>query len=65
MIPEDVHDKVSNQSLGINERSVALLDCVQSHLEAKPSDFVKCVAILESIPYLRSQAEELVKSYCE
>ena len=65
MIPREVYEKASNQSLGSNERGVALLDSVQSKLEGEPSDFIKFVVILESDSYLRSQAEKLVKSYCE
>ena len=65
MIPEDIKEKACNQNLGSNERGVALLDSVQSKLEGEPSNFSKFVAILESEPYLRSQAEQLVKNYCE
>ena len=65
MIPGDIKEKACNLNLGSNERGVALLDCVQSKLEGEPSDFSKFVAILESEPYLRSQAKQLVKNYCE
>ena len=65
MIPQEVYDKASNQCLDINERGVALLDCVQSKLEGVPSDFTKFIIILESNSYLKSQAENLVKSYRE
>ena len=65
MIPQDVYDKATNQSLVPNDRGAALLDCIQSRLAAKPSDFTHLVVILESDPYLRSLAEQLVQSYCE
>ena len=65
MIPEGIKEKACKDNLDSNERGVALLDSVQSKLEGKPSDYSKFVAILESEPYLRSQAEQLVKSYGE
>ena len=65
MIPEGIKEKACNQRLDSNERGVALLDSVQSKFEGEPSDFSKFVAILESEPYLRSQAEQLVKNYCK
>ena len=65
MIPGGIKEKACNQHLDSNERGVALLDSVQSKLEEEPSDFSKFVAILESEPYLRSQAKQLVKNYCE
>ena len=65
MIPESIKEKACNQHLDSNDRSVALLDSVQSKLEGEPSDFSKFVVILESEPYFRSQAKQLVKSYSE
>ena len=65
MIPQGIKEKACNQNLDSNERGVALLDSVQSKLKGEPSDFGKFVVILESEPYLRSQAEQLVKNYCE
>jgi hypothetical protein len=47
------------------ERGVVLLDCIESRLEAVPSDIVKVVQILEAESFLRPGAEKLVKSYCE
>jgi hypothetical protein len=47
------------------ERGVVLLDCIESRLEAVPSDIVKVVQILDAESFLRPGAEELVKSYCE
>ena len=65
MIPEGVYERANNQSLGVNERGAALLDSVQSKIEEEPSNYTKFIFILESIAYLRSQAENLVTSYCE
>ena len=65
MIPKDIKEKACNQALGSTERGVALLDSVQTKLEVEPSDFARLVDILESEPYLRSQAEQLVKNYRE
>ena len=58
-------ERACNQTLANNEKGVALLDCVQSRIEAVPSDFSKVVHILEGEGFLRPGAEELVKSYCE
>ena len=65
MIPGCVCEKACNQSLSSNEKGVALLDCIQSRLEVKPSDFTNLVSILESEPFLKDLAEKLVKEYCE
>ena len=65
MIPQGIKEKACKDNLDSNERGVALLDSVQSKLEGEPSNFSKFVVILESEPYLRSQAEQLIKSYCE
>ena len=65
IIPQDVCERACNQTLTSSERGVALLDCVESRIEAVPSDFTKVVHILEGEGFLRPGAEELVKSYCE
>ena len=65
MITEGIKEKACNQNLDISVRGIALLDSVQSRLEGEPSDLRKFVVILESNPYLKSQAEKLVQSYCE
>ena len=65
MIPQGVYDKAGNQSLSFTERGKDLLDCVGLKIEESSSNLEKVVAILESEPYLRSQAEQLVKNYCE
>ena len=65
MIPEGIKEKACNQNLSTNERGVAVLDSVQSKLKGEPSNFNKFVVILESEPYIRSQAEQLIKNYCE
>ena len=65
LIPEVIKEKACNQNLGSVERGMALLDSVRSKLMEEPSEFSKLIVILESDPYLKSQAEKLVKSYCE
>ena len=65
MIPEEVYELVCNGNKGARERGVALLDCVESRIQAVPSDFTKVVNILEEEDFLRPGAEELLKSYCE
>lgn len=44
---------------------MALLECLEDRIGAIPTDFKKVVLILESEPFLRSQADDLVKQYCE
>ena len=65
MIPQVVYELVCIGNKGASERGVALLDCVESRIEAVPSDFTKVVNILEGEGFLRPGAEELVNSYCE
>ena len=65
MIPLEVYNKAFNQSIDVNERGVALLNSIQSKLGDEPSYFSKFVVIMESEPYLRSQAEKLVQSFSE
>ena len=65
MIPQGVYELVCNGNKGASERGVALLDCVESRIEALPSDFTKVVYILEGEGFLQPGAEEQVKSYCE
>ena len=65
IIPLHVYDKASNPSLGITERVLALLDSVESRMEAVPSDFTKVVHILEKEPFLEYARNEIVQSYCE
>lgn len=63
LIPRDVYEKANNQFLGTSERTGALLDCVEARIECLPSDFLKVVSILESEPFLRSLADEMVQHY--
>ena len=65
MITEGVKGKACNEYLDSKIRGIALLDGVQSRLEGEPSDLRKFVDILESEHYLKSGAENLIKSYCE
>ena len=65
MIPRRVYELVCNENKGLGERGMALLDCVESRIEAVPSDFTKVVNILEEEPFLESLAKDLVESYCK
>ena len=65
MIPRRVYELVCNENKCLGERGVALLDCVESRIEAVPSDFTKVVHILEEEPFLESLAKDLVESYCK
>ncbi len=65
LIPEDACENATDRSVGMSERSVGLLDCVEARIEVVPSDFIKIVQILESDLYLQSAARQLVHSYCE
>jgi hypothetical protein len=65
MIPRRVFDLACNDNKDPSERGVALLDCIESRIEAVPSDFIKIVHILEAEPFLESQAHALIKSYCK
>jgi hypothetical protein len=65
MIPRRVFDLACNDNKGPSERGVALLDCVESRIEAVSSDFTKVVHILEAEPFLESLANALIKIYCK
>ena len=65
LIHEDVYEKACNETIDPDSRSVAVLNCVEDRIEAVPSDFTKIVSILESEPFLREIADELVQSYCK
>ena len=65
IIPQDVCEIACNKTLTSAERGVALLDCVESRIEAVPSDFTKVVHILEEEPFLESLAKNLVESCCK
>ena len=65
MIPQEVYELACNGNKGASERGVALLDCVESRVEAVPSDFTEVVDILEADGFLEPGAEELIKSYSE
>lgn len=56
---------VCNQSLGIDDRVVVLLNCIEGRVDAIPSDFTKVVHILEADHFFSHAADMLVKSYCE
>ncbi len=64
LIHEDVYfEKACNETLSSDSRGVAVLKCIKDRIEAVPSDFTKIVSILESEPFLRETADELVQSY--
>ena len=65
LIHQDVKRKACNETIDPDSRSVAVLNCVEDRIEAVPSDFTKIVSILESEPFLREIADELVQSYCK
>ena len=65
LIPEDVKDVCTNCAMKSKERTITLLDCLQDTIEVNPQDFAKIVNILDSERYLSSQANDLVKEYCE
>jgi hypothetical protein len=65
MIPRGVYELACNANKVPSERGVALLDCIESRIEAVPSDFTKIIHILEAEPFLESQANALIKSYCK
>ncbi len=63
LIHEDVYEKACNETIDPDSRSVAVLNCIEDRIKAVPSDFTKIVSILESEPFLRDIADELVQSY--
>ena len=63
MIPEDVYHIACNTSKCVSERSVALLDCIETRLQVYPADLAKIIELLEAEPFLRSLAKDLLKSY--
>jgi hypothetical protein len=65
IISRGVYEFTCNENKGPSERGVALLDCIRSRIEAVPSDFAKIIKILEAEPFLKSQANALIKSYCK
>ena len=65
IIPRKIKEKAFNQSLDSDERGVALLDCIESRFEVKPSDFITFVDILKTECFFEELADNLVQSYCE
>ncbi len=63
LIHHDLFIKACNETLSSDSRSVAVLNCIEDRIKAVPSDFTKIVSILESEPFLRVTADELVQSY--
>ncbi len=60
LIHEDVYDEACNKTLSSDSRGVAVLNCIKNRIKAVPSDFTKIVSILESEPFLRDIADELL-----
>jgi hypothetical protein len=67
IISREVYKLAINEKKGCSERSVALLDYIDSRIEAVPSDFTKIVNILKAVPFLEPLADAMTKSYskCE
>ncbi len=63
IVSKETYDTAINRSLNMPEKTVALLDGMESRIKKSPSYFRAIVCILESEPFLRALAEELVHSY--
>ena len=69
IIPEHVRDtmrpgQAPGQGPGKSNYAF-LLDCLESRIEAVPSDFTVVVLTLEKDHFLQQLAKDLVQSYCE
>jgi hypothetical protein len=62
IISRGVYEHACNESKGASERGVALLNCVESSIEAH---FTKIVHILKADAYLESLADAIIESYCK
>ena len=66
IIPEDAHRKAQKESVDEDEKSRALVSCVEDRLEIEPSDFKKFIDILSDCDrYLGTLGSRLIQSYCE
>ncbi len=65
LIHHDLFEKACNETIDLDSRSVAVMNCIEDRIKAVPSDFTKIVSILESEPLLRDIADKLVQSYCK
>ena len=63
IIPQKTLDEAINNSLGKDDRTVALLRAIEAKIKVQPLDFTKLVNILDSEPYLSTLAEGLVHNY--
>ena len=64
LISKEVFDKV-NLNISSAEKGVTLLDCIESRIEAVPSDFARFVLVLEEQRYMMNLTQELIKTYCK
>ncbi len=65
IISKETYDTAINKSLNMPEKTVALLDGMESRIKELPSDFIKIVCILESEQFLSTLADGLVHGYIE
>ena len=63
IIPQGVYKKALYEMHTPANRTVALLDAVESNIRVDPSVFTKFISILKSEPYFQSLADSLMESY--
>ena len=63
MISREVCDTACNVNKDATDRSVALLDCIESVLKVAPCKFFDLVEILKSEPFLELLAKRLINNY--
>ncbi len=65
IVSKEAYDTAINRSLNMPEKTVALLDGMESRIKESPSDFREIVCILKSEPFLSTLADGLVQNYIE
>ena len=65
MVSREVYDIVCNDSKGVTQRAVALLNCLEGRIQAVPADFAKLLDILHVDSYLDPLHKYLLQSYSE
>jgi len=65
LISRGVCELACNDNRGSSERGAALLDCIETSIEAVPSRLQKVVDILKKEPFLREVVSGLVHHYSE
>ncbi len=63
IVSKETYHTAISRSLNVPKRTATLLDGMESWIKKSPSDFRIIVCILESEPFLRALADELVHSY--